>query len=405
MTRAKERLYLTSAEDMGGKRKWKVSQFVLEALDLPKDAARPFRAQAIEGLRRQAPAPELAGRGLAADPGRRAARGEPPAGGRLPDLPAQVPVHPHPAHPAAPAPLGGLRQRAAQGGRVLPAPAGGGQLHLARGLPAGLRRRLAQRGLPHPRPRGAAQAGGHRGADALLSRGGSLGAEAHRRGAGVRLHARPRRGCAGASTGWTRRRRASSSSTTSRATSPTRRRPIGARRRACSSRCTRWPSTRRRAACPRAWSCASSSPAWSAVTCPPRPTWRRPARPSRTRRGHPRRELRGDARVPDLPLLRVQSDLPEHRHPGVNPIPSPRGEGRRGDHEAQRQRHRHQLRDRGRGPGGDVQPLAGLQPLHVGRAGARAQEPLPRPALRHARTRADQRARRRLHRSTSSRTT
>ena len=68
MTRAKERLYLTSAEDMGGKRKWKVSQFVLEALDLPKDAARPFRAQAIEELRRQAPAPELAGLGLAPIP-------------------------------------------------------------------------------------------------------------------------------------------------------------------------------------------------------------------------------------------------------------------------------------------------------------------------------------------------
>ena len=64
MTRARERLYLTSAEDMGGRRKWKVSQFVLEALDLPKDAARPFRAQAIEALRRQAPAPESAGLGL-----------------------------------------------------------------------------------------------------------------------------------------------------------------------------------------------------------------------------------------------------------------------------------------------------------------------------------------------------
>jgi DNA helicase-2/ATP-dependent DNA helicase PcrA len=68
MTRTKERLYLTSAEDMGGKRKWKVSQFVLEALDLPKDAARPFRAQPIEELRRQAPAPELAGLGLAPIP-------------------------------------------------------------------------------------------------------------------------------------------------------------------------------------------------------------------------------------------------------------------------------------------------------------------------------------------------
>jgi DNA helicase-2/ATP-dependent DNA helicase PcrA len=68
MTRAKERLYLTSAEDMGGKRKWKVSQFVLEALDLPKDAARPFRAQAIEELRRLAPPPEPVGLGLAPVP-------------------------------------------------------------------------------------------------------------------------------------------------------------------------------------------------------------------------------------------------------------------------------------------------------------------------------------------------
>src|SRR5512144_1087417 len=65
MTRAKERLYLTSAEDLGGRRKWKVSQFVLEALDLPKDAARPFRAQPIEQLRRLAPPPEDMGLGLA----------------------------------------------------------------------------------------------------------------------------------------------------------------------------------------------------------------------------------------------------------------------------------------------------------------------------------------------------
>jgi DNA helicase-2/ATP-dependent DNA helicase PcrA len=36
MTRAREELYLTSALDYGGKRQRKVSQFVLEALDLPK---------------------------------------------------------------------------------------------------------------------------------------------------------------------------------------------------------------------------------------------------------------------------------------------------------------------------------------------------------------------------------
>jgi DNA helicase-2/ATP-dependent DNA helicase PcrA len=61
MTRAKEALYLTSAEDMGSKRKWKVSQFVLEALDLPKDAARPFKASAIEEIQRHAPPPEPLG--------------------------------------------------------------------------------------------------------------------------------------------------------------------------------------------------------------------------------------------------------------------------------------------------------------------------------------------------------
>ena len=68
MTRAKERLFLTSAEDMGGRRKWKVSQFVLEALDLPREAARPFRARPIEELQRNAPTPETESPGLAPVP-------------------------------------------------------------------------------------------------------------------------------------------------------------------------------------------------------------------------------------------------------------------------------------------------------------------------------------------------
>jgi DNA helicase-2/ATP-dependent DNA helicase PcrA len=58
MTRAKRELYLTSARDYGGARERKVSQFVLEALDLPKDAARPFRARAIEEIQRFAPPAE-----------------------------------------------------------------------------------------------------------------------------------------------------------------------------------------------------------------------------------------------------------------------------------------------------------------------------------------------------------
>ncbi len=65
MTRAKERLYLTSSEDMGTKRDWKVSQFVLEALDLARAAVRPFRAQPIEELERHAPPPDPPGAGPA----------------------------------------------------------------------------------------------------------------------------------------------------------------------------------------------------------------------------------------------------------------------------------------------------------------------------------------------------
>jgi DNA helicase-2/ATP-dependent DNA helicase PcrA len=56
MTRAKRELYLTSARDYGGTRTRKVSQFVLEALDLPKEAAHPFRNSPIEEIHRFAPA-------------------------------------------------------------------------------------------------------------------------------------------------------------------------------------------------------------------------------------------------------------------------------------------------------------------------------------------------------------
>src|SRR5437667_4946304 len=55
MTRARRELYLTSARDYGGTRERKVSQFVLEALDLSKDAARPFKAKAVEEIERNAP--------------------------------------------------------------------------------------------------------------------------------------------------------------------------------------------------------------------------------------------------------------------------------------------------------------------------------------------------------------
>jgi len=55
MTRARRELFLTSARDYGGTRERKVSQFVLEALDLPKDAARPFKSKGVEEIDSFAP--------------------------------------------------------------------------------------------------------------------------------------------------------------------------------------------------------------------------------------------------------------------------------------------------------------------------------------------------------------
>ena len=55
MTRAKRRLILTSARDVGGRRARKVSRFVLEALDLPTAAPAPYHASALEAIARNAP--------------------------------------------------------------------------------------------------------------------------------------------------------------------------------------------------------------------------------------------------------------------------------------------------------------------------------------------------------------
>src|SRR5687767_1617233 len=60
MTRAPRDLFVTSARDYGGARDRKVSQFVLEALDLPKDSARPVKGKAVEELERFAPPPASA---------------------------------------------------------------------------------------------------------------------------------------------------------------------------------------------------------------------------------------------------------------------------------------------------------------------------------------------------------
>ncbi len=65
MTRAKEDLYLTSAQDYGGKRARKVSPFVCEALDLSPGAIKPTKGSALAAIARHgapaAPTPDEAG--------------------------------------------------------------------------------------------------------------------------------------------------------------------------------------------------------------------------------------------------------------------------------------------------------------------------------------------------------
>jgi len=55
MTRAKEELYLTSAQDYGGERLRKLSQFVVEALGLSKEEIPPLKSSALEVIERSAP--------------------------------------------------------------------------------------------------------------------------------------------------------------------------------------------------------------------------------------------------------------------------------------------------------------------------------------------------------------
>jgi DNA helicase-2/ATP-dependent DNA helicase PcrA len=59
MTRSKEELYLTSADDYGGKRLRKVSQFVLEALGKQPEAAGKKKSVSLESIQRFAPVKEL----------------------------------------------------------------------------------------------------------------------------------------------------------------------------------------------------------------------------------------------------------------------------------------------------------------------------------------------------------
>src|SRR5206468_12830520 len=59
MTRTRQELFLTNASDYGGSRQRKTSLFVLEGLDLPRDASRPFRVRPVEEIEHHAPPAEI----------------------------------------------------------------------------------------------------------------------------------------------------------------------------------------------------------------------------------------------------------------------------------------------------------------------------------------------------------
>lgn len=57
-TRAKEHLFFSASDDYGGKRKKKLSQFVLEALDQPELIKEKHKLSAVEKIERHAPGPD-----------------------------------------------------------------------------------------------------------------------------------------------------------------------------------------------------------------------------------------------------------------------------------------------------------------------------------------------------------
>ena len=196
-----------------------MSQFVLEALDLPKDAAaRPFRAQPIEELERHAPAAGAGG----GEPAPLAPDAELVVSHNQVDDYQTCPLKYHYVHVLR-IPL--RRHHAVVYGSALHAVvefylrrrAAGNYTSLEDVLRAfdDAWRNEGFLTREHEEQRKRAGRGG---ADALLARGGSGGAAARRRREGVRLRARRRPGARPLRPRGRRPPRAWSSSTTSRAT-------------------------------------------------------------------------------------------------------------------------------------------------------------------------------------------
>ena len=147
MTRARDELHLSWAQDYGGRRSRSISQFVTEALDLPPatpaDVVQPLADGAARPARRIA---TRRGRGPTAARGRRQApdaelRPDP----RLPRMPGAISVRPPRPHPDARLAPDGLRPRPPRGGAGVPSAPDGRPVDDPRRAPRRPRRRAGSR--------------------------------------------------------------------------------------------------------------------------------------------------------------------------------------------------------------------------------------------------------------------
>ena len=134
---------LTWARDYGGRSARRMSQFVLEALDLPPatpvEALRPSVAERL--ARNQHPGSPAHRCRRAAEPGGQAADAELRAGQRLPGVPGQVSLRPSHPDPDPGLASDGLRAGAARGRPGVPPTTDGRAADVAGGAPCGARTR------------------------------------------------------------------------------------------------------------------------------------------------------------------------------------------------------------------------------------------------------------------------
>ena len=189
MTRAKDELVLTSAADYGTARARKISRFVVEALDLPSAAPAPAEEPGARGAGAPSARPRPAGPSRGAHPREPDAAPLVDADRRLPHVPAQVPLRPHPPRPAPDPPPRRLRQRDPQGGAAALRGAPRGPCVRRGGPDRRVPRLLGLRRLPLPRARGAPSRGGGGDAAPLLPPAGDgpVAPDGRRGGVRVRL--------------------------------------------------------------------------------------------------------------------------------------------------------------------------------------------------------------------------